>query len=213
MKPDHLRRYLIVALLLSAIGTITVPGHDDHNKKPSIVVSNINGNTNSATDIPVSASPSPRAGHSEFPTLHPLIVHFPIMLIILAAVLQVISLGAFRKEMGLLVVCFTFAGALTAWLSSNTFHPHTSGLNENAQRLLLEHEQFASFAFWLALAGLVVKAASNFLFKRAWWTETAATLLLVAAAVAVAITGHHGAELVHKEGVGPRGDFLETHAH
>lgn len=212
MKTDLLGRYILVASF-AVLGTMPVAGHDDQNKKPLTVISGTSSNTNSAVNALPIATPTPRASHSEFPTLHPLIVHFPIMLIILAAVLQLISLGVFRNEIGWLILALTFVGAITAWLSSNTFHPHTVGLNESAQQLLLEHEQYASLTFWFAVAGLAVKALSNFVLKRAWWSESVATLLLAGAAVAVAMAGHHGAELVHKEGVGPRGDFLEAHDH
>lgn len=212
MKTDLLGRYILVALF-AVLGTMPVAGHDDHNKKPLTVISGTSSNTNSVVNPLAAASPTPRGSHSEFPTLHPLIVHFPIMLIILAAVLQLLSLRVFQKEIGWLVLALAFVGAITAWLSSNTFHPHTVGLTESAQQLLLEHEQYASLTFWFTVAGLAVKALSNFVLKRAWWSESVATLLLIGAAVAVAIAGHHGAELVHKEGVGPRGDFLEAHDH
>lgn len=160
---------------------------------------------------PVSASPAEPI--TEFPTLHPLVVHFPIMLIILAAAFQIVSLFVFRREMGWSVVFLALLGAIGAYLSSNVFHPHTTGLTENAQRLLVEHELFAAYTFWLAAAGLVLKIVSQFLLDRRWWSEAVVTVVLVGAAVAVAIAGHHGAELVHKEGVGPRGNFLEMHDH
>ena len=214
MKTDSLVQFILVAgLLICSFAVAAIFAHEAHNKNTSNIVANVNSNANSVDQAPAAATAAPRANPTEFPTLHPLIVHFPIMLIILAAVLQLTSFGVFRKEFGWLVLSFSLVGAVTAWLSSNTFHPHTSGLNENAQRLLLEHEQYASLTFWFAAAGFVVKALSNFIFNRAWWSETVATLLLVGAAVAVAVAGHHGAELVHKEGVGPRGDFLETHDH
>ncbi|MBD1208588.1 MAG: hypothetical protein H9535_09165 [Ignavibacteria bacterium] len=41
--------------------------------------------------------------------------------------------------------------------------------------------------------------------------ETFVLLTAVATAVAVAVTGHHGAKLTHIYGVGPQGNFLETH--
>lgn len=212
MRTDSLTKFILVAgLLIWSFGSAAIFAHEAHNKNTSNIVSN--SNANSVDQAPSAAAPMPRANPTEFPTLHPLIVHFPIMLIILAAVLQLFSLAVFRKEFGWLVLSFSLVGAVTAWLSSNTFHPHTSGLNENAQRLLLEHEQYASLTFWFAAAGFVMKALSDSVFKRAWWSEVVVTLLLVAAAVAVAVAGHHGAELVHKEGVGPRGDFLEAHDH
>lgn len=208
----RVRISIIVALMLFAVGAERVAAHEGHNSKSANQNVNAQSQSNSLAERTTELE-APHAGVSEFPTLHPLIVHFPIMLIILAALLQIVSLAVFRNEIGWLVIAFTLAGAITAWLSSNTFHPHTTGLNENAQRLLLEHELYASLTFWFAVAGFVAKSISKFILKSPWWGEFAATLLLVAAGVAVAITGHHGAELVHKEGVGPRGDFLETHDH
>gem|GEM_PF-5308898 len=41
--------------------------------------------------------------------------------------------------------------------------------------------------------------------------EAFVLLVAVATAIVVAITGHHGAKLTHIYGVGPQGDFLETH--
>lgn len=193
--------------------------HEAHNTKPAANTANsaqVNANpAQNAEGIssPAVPAPAPNDAVAEFPTYHPLIVHFPIVLIILAAVLQVLSHGLFRRELGWLVLALSLLGAVSAWLSSNVFHPHTAGLSENAGRLLLEHEQYAAIALWLAVGGLVVKAVSTFLLKRKWWSEAVVTVLLAGSAIAVAVTGHHGAELVHKEGVGPRGQFLETHNH
>lgn len=165
----------------------------------------------SGADIAPLAEPvAPVAGRiDEFPTLHPLVVHFPIMLLLLAAALQIAALFVFKREFGWIVFLMAILGSIGAYLASNVFHPHTTGLSENAQRLLLEHELYAQITFWFALVTVLVKGVSVFL-KRSWWSEILATLLLLVAATAVSITGHHGAELVHKEGVGPQGRFLEA---
>ncbi len=202
---------IFVVLLFAIIGG-EVSAHEGHNTNKPARNATAESNAN-VEALPAATAHDPRGGVSEFPTLHPLIVHFPIVLIILAAILQIVSFTVFRNELSWLVIAFTLFGSVTAWLSSNTFHPHTTGLTENSQRLLLEHELYASLTFWFAVAGLAAKSASKLILKSRWWSELAATLLLAAAAGAVAITGHHGAELVHKEGVGPRGDFLEAHDH
>ena len=197
-----------------------VYAHEAHNKNTA----NTNGaagetqGANSAgQSVPTPSTevtaPSTSAHVEEFPTLHPLVVHFPIMLIIMAAAFQVVSLFVFRREMGWVVVVMAFLGSVGAYLASNVFHPHTTGLTENAQRLLVEHEFYAAYSLWLAAAGFVVKVISQFLLDRRWWSETVVTVVLLGAAIAVAWAGHHGAELVHKEGVGPRGNFLEMHDH
>jgi uncharacterized membrane protein len=144
-----------------------------------------------------------------FPTLHPLVVHFPIMLLLLAATLQIVALFVFKREIGWIVLSMTILGCIGAYLASNVFHPHTTGLTEIAQRLLLEHELYAQVTFWFALAAAFAKGVSIY-FNRPLWGEVPAIILLIVAAGAVTFAGHHGAELVHKEGVGPQGRFLEV---
>ena len=207
-------RLLAALLFLIAIALAgSSLGHDEHNKTAAA-----NNAVNLATEAPVTEQTSSTESVSaearpapvtEFPTLHPLVVHFPIMLIILAAAFQIVSLVVFRREMGWTVVVLSALGVIGAYLSSNVFHPHTQGLTENAQRLLEEHELFAQ----QTLAGLILKSISEWVLKRKWWSEAIVTIVLSGAAVAVAVAGHHGAELVHKEGVGPRGEFLEKHNH
>ena len=186
-------------------------GHEGHNKPAANVAAN-----SASADAP-GADPkpaaTPEAGLTEFPTIHPMIVHFPIVLLIVAAFVQIASFFVFRRELGWMVVVFVTIGAVGAYLASNIFHPHTTGLNENAERLLLEHELYADYTFWFAVAGLIAKIVSQFVLKRAWWSEAIASLLIIGSAVAVALAGHHGAELVHKEGVGAKGAFLEMHDH
>lgn len=216
LKLKHNVRLAVISLF--AVFALTAYGHEGHNKPAP---ANANAE-HSASTVPGQPVPTPSGGMTteqadghleEFPTLHPLVVHFPIMLLMLAAVIQIIGLAVFKREFGWLVLGMTFVGVVGAWLASNTFHPHTTGLSPAAEQILLEHEQFAEATFWLGLAGLVLKAVSMFFLKMKWWAETLATMVLVAAAVAVAIAGHHGAELVHKFGVGAKGAFLEMHDH
>lgn len=214
---------ILVMLLIIAAASASVSAHEGHNKNAA------NANTNTALVTEQQASgntagqpvstpafipeKAPMVHNTEFPTLHPLVVHFPIMLILLAAIVQLVSLFVFRREMSWAVIFLTAFGALGAYLSSGVFHPHTSGLSENAQRLLEEHELYADWTLWLAVAGLAFKIVSNFLLELRWWSEVIVSVTLIVAAVAVSIAGHHGAELVHKEGVGPQGKFLEMHDH
>ena len=200
-------------------------GHELHDKKGEQLNANANAQQSSIDNGGLAAGepvPAPSGdplveqadSHiNEFPTLHPLIVHFPIMLLMLAAVIQIIGLAVFKREFGWLVVGLALAGVVSAWLSSNIFHPHTIGLSPAAQQILIEHEQYADITFWLGFVGLVLKAASMLLLKMKWWVEAAATIVLVGAAVAVALAGHHGAELVHKFGIGPKGQYLDLHDH
>ena len=215
---NKFEKYLAGTLLALALFAGPAFSHEAHNK-------NSRSQANSNTSMPDAApgveqtavqnamEPERPAALSEFPTLHPLIVHFPIMLLLMAAALQIASLAVFRREMSWLVIILAGFGVFSAWLASNPFHPHTTGLSENAARLLTEHELYADLTFWFGAAGFAAKIVSNFVLNRKWWGEAIVTILLLASAVAVAIAGHHGAELVHKEGVGPRGEYLELHDH
>lgn len=217
------RRIFILLLFWVSICAPGVLAHEGHNKNAANVNANSAASSEQRKDANATAEPvqqpdsvaDPNAGShtAEFPTLHPLVVHFPIVLIILAAIIQLASLFVFRRELSWLVVFLAAFGAVGAYLSSNVFHPHTTGLSENAQRLLTEHELYADWTFWLAVAGLFAKGISNFFLDRKWWSEGVASVALILAATAVAVAGHHGAELVHKEGVGPQGKFLEKHDH
>ena len=45
------------------------------------------------------------------------------------------------------------------------------------------------------------------------WVSLVTAGLITASGVFVALAGHHGAELVHKHGVGAKGYMLEQHHH
>ena len=203
----------MVVVVVFVVTVVFVKAHET--PKKAAANAQTSGSNEANIDSPSLTAPAEVHDHglAEFPTLHPLVVHFPIVLVIIAAIFQILSLFVFRREFSWAVVFLALFGAIGAYLASNVFHPHTTELNENAQRLLLEHELYAELTFWLAAGGLVAKLVSNFIFQRPWWGETIATLALVGAAVVVALAGHHGAELVHKEGVGPKGMFLEMHDH
>lgn len=94
-----------------------------------------------------------------------MIVHFPIVLLMVAALVQIASFFVFRRELGWMVVVFVLIGAIGAIganLASYVYHPHTTGLTANAERLLLEHELYADYTVWLSIAGLIAKIVSQF---------------------------------------------------
>lgn len=145
----------------------------------------------------------------DFPTLHPLVVHFPIMFFLIAAIMQLVQFFVFRYELSWVTLILLFLGFVSAIISSKFVHPHTHGLSETATRILKEHELYANWTIWLSGIGCLLKVGSHFVFKRKVWAEVVVSLVVVGAAYAVSMAGHHGAQLVHIEGVGPQGKFLE----
>lgn len=155
----------------------------------------------------------PQPALTSFPTLHPLVVHIPIMMLIIAALVQLFSLFVFKRELTWTAWLMLLVGFVGAYASSTWFHAHTGALPPATQHLLEEHEQYADLTVWVSGAAVVLQSVNLFFLKRRMWANLLVTLLLVASAVFVALAGHHGAELVHKHGVGAKGYLLEQHHH
>jgi uncharacterized membrane protein len=153
------------------------------------------------------------ASFDEFPNLHPLIVHFPIVLLLLAAASQIVSFFIFKTELSWVTLALLAGGFAGAYAAGILTHPHTAELSPVAQKVLDEHDFYAYLTIWSSGIGLVVKAASQFLFKRKVWAELIVLIPLLLAAYGVSMAGHHGSQLVFIEGVGPQGKYLETEGH
>ena len=146
----------------------------------------------------------------DFPTLHPLIVHFPIILLLIAAAIQAANVYFGKKEFDWIVTALVFVGALTAWLASNNFHPHTEGLSEHAKLVLTRHEFWADWTVYLSVAGCIAQAVNQFVLNQKKWATVAVALILAGSAFSVSMAGHHGAQLAYIEGIGPMGKFLSN---
>ena len=151
-----------------------------------------------------------KARLSDFPTLHPLLVHFPIVFLLLAFLTQFLALFVWKKEFSLLTGILLLGGFGGAYLVSMFFHPHTGELSEAAQQVLGLHDRYADYTIWISGIALLLKAVSHFLLKRKLWMEILVVAAIAGAAWSVSHAGHYGATLVHLHGVGPQGKYLET---
>lgn len=217
MKPRSV--CLIFAMVAMVFAGAVALAHDDHDKKSPSPTPQAESTASNAPAI--SSGTHSEHDHANmpdqmrmaeyFPNYHPLVVHFPIVLVIAAALFQVLAFFVYKNELSFAALLLLFLGTVTVWLASNTFHAHATNLPEPMNTLFEEHELLADYTWWLAVTALIVKALSHFYLKRKWWSEALVLALLLGASITVSIAGHHGAQLVHMGGVGPKGQFLESH--
>ncbi len=163
---------------------------------------------------------------SDLPTLHPLIVHFAISLIIVGAFLQLLNVFLFKKDLAWVVFLLISAGFITAIISDNNFQPQTLGLARRAAIVVNMHEIWAQWTIRTAFLALILQIIHLFItrfdkvimspsgntkptdFKRSRLVMTLIAVILLTSAFSVIRAGHLGSQLVHIEGTGPQGRFL-----
>lgn len=236
--------YFISIVLLCACGTVAMAhGGKTHTKDSTAAQAgsvkqesgaHVQGDTVHHHDEGMQSDESKLTAElSDFPSLHPLIVHFAIVLIILAAALQLLNAIILKKDLAWLIAAILSIGFLAAWFASRDLHPHTHGLSEHAELVLEQHEKFADWTINTAVAGLVLQITYMLALGYKWHSNSPSgqsrhvftglfkrggailvAIVLLASSYCVARAGHYGAQLVHIEGIGPQGKFLEMeHQH
>lgn len=199
-------RLLSVLFLVFSIA-LNISAHEGHHdeKNDTVQKAVVVGDT-SKVIISTTVAPKPTG----FSTLHPLVVHFPIVLLIVAALLQLIGIFYRKNNWDLVVLFLLIGGVLGAYLASNNFHAHTEGLPTEAARILELHEFYASLTLFSSIGAILLKIAGMFIFKsKKRVFEIVTALVLLFSATSVSIAGHWGAYLTHVEGVGSQGKYIE----
>ncbi len=151
------------------------------------------------------------APFSEFPNLHPMVVHFPVVLLLLAFFTQLIGFFGFRVQFSWITLFLLLGGFAGAIFAAQIFHPHAGGLPENVKEIFETHEYYGKTTMWLAAIALVFKIISHFFLKRKIWAEILVFIVISASAVTVSLAGHLGSQMVYIENVGPQGKHIEEH--
>jgi uncharacterized membrane protein len=149
------------------------------------------------------------AGFSEFPNLHPLVVHFPIVLLLVAFLTQLASFFFMRREMSLFTTILYFLGFAGAFLAAKVFHAHADNLSDAQYEIFETHEKLAYITMWGSLGVLVLKIISHFILKRKLYAELLVLLLMAVTAVTVSMAGHLGSQMVYIEKIGPGGEKVQ----
>lgn len=151
-----------------------------------------------------------KVGLDEFDNLHPLVVHFPIVLLLFAALFQCIQLFVLKRNLDWVILFLIGTGFIGAYVAGSYVHPHTHGLTDIAQKVLDNHDKYADWTIWSSALAAVLKVISIFWIKLKRGFEIAVFLVMAFSTFSVAQAGHYGAQLVYIQGVGPQGQFLET---
>ena len=144
----------------------------------------------------------------EFPNLHPLIVHFPIVLLLLAMLAQ-FSVLFFPNNMLIKWLAFLLllTGCFGTFIAIQTAVHISGDADDKAIEIFEAHQRFGNLTFWFSLAATVIRFVTLKWIKKKS-LEIILAILLIAISVFVTITGHHGAQLVHVYDVGPKGNSV-----
>ncbi len=135
--------------------------------------------------------------------LHAMFIHFPIALLIVGFLSEVISLFSkkeFFKRGGLYLLVLGTLGTIASYLSGNAAG---EGIEEGPLKEVMElHEQAATITLWLTIITAVLYL-TIFIFKyRQRWVKIVSVLLFAAVIGGIARTGYLGGQLVYKHGAG-----------
>ena len=148
----------------------------------------------------------------EFPSLHPLMVHFPIVLILLAVPFQAVVVWKNWEQINMATTILMGLAFLSSVAVSTIFH---ALVTEDAPKAILsafhKHEKFAQYTMWMSGFTLALKSIGDFYKIRRRSYQFVVLSAAIATAILLSIAGHHGAALVHIEGVGPMGKYLMAH--
>jgi len=144
----------------------------------------------------------------DFPSLHPLVVHFPVVLLLLAAVFQLFQLFIMKRNLDWVILFCIGFGFIGAYVAGTFVHPDTKGLSEMAQKVLDNHDTFANWTIWTSAIAAVLKVLSVFVIKQKRSFEIVILVVMGIAVFSVSKAGHYGSQLVYIHNVGPQGKYL-----
>ncbi|MCX6971511.1 MAG: hypothetical protein NTV93_15335 [Verrucomicrobia bacterium] len=140
--------------------------------------------------------------------LHPAVVHFPIVLLLLGAPLAVVAVFVRCWNLPVLaavVLVLGAAGAAVATWTGGEAAELAGELNGGGEQVLDEHEEWGERARNAGIVAALLAVTSAALFRKpvaARAVGPAAALAAIAAAFSVAQAGHYGGQVVYKHGVG-----------
>lgn len=141
--------------------------------------------------------------------IHPMIVHFPIALIIvgfLADALGIFLKKEFFSKAGFYLLILGTLGVVAAYLSGNIAG---DGITEagSLKQALETHESAAELSLWLMVGTALVRIALQLTKKYVGTFRWIALFIFLIGVLSIARTGYYGGELVFKHAAGVQFNF------
>jgi uncharacterized membrane protein len=135
--------------------------------------------------------------------LHAMVVHFPIALLMVAFLFEVVSFfykKDFFRQSAFYLLILGMLGTVVSYLAGNAAG---EGMEEGTLNKAMElHEQAATISLWLTIITALVYAGIYFLKFNKRWLKIIAVLLFTGVIASIARTGYLGGQLVYKHGAG-----------
>lgn len=141
--------------------------------------------------------------------LHPMIVHFPIALLIVGFLSDIVGLlkkREFFTQAGFYLFSLGALGVIAAFITGS--QAGDGIVEEGALKKALEtHEEAATLAIWVASIAALFRIALFLLKKYSGVLKMVSLALGLLAVMAIARTGYYGGELVYKHAAGVQLDL------
>jgi uncharacterized membrane protein len=135
--------------------------------------------------------------------LHAMIIHFPIALLLVGFLSELIGLvtrRAFFSQASYYLLLLAAAGAITAYFTGDAAGEGMEG--GSLKKAMDLHEQAAIITMWLTIAAALVRTAYELLKKKLKGLRIIAIVLFAFAVAGVGRTGYLGGQLVFKHAAG-----------
>ena len=146
---------------------------------------------------------------NNFPSLHPLAVHFPIVLILLAVGFQAAVTWKPWNQIRWATMAIMGLAFISSLLASTIFHAELSASAPIAAvAIFSKHEEYAQYTLWASGLTFFFKGIGDYYRIQRKSYDLVVLMMSILTAVFLSLAGHLGANLVHIQGVGPQGKYL-----
>ncbi len=136
--------------------------------------------------------------------LHPMVVHFPVALILVALLFDVVSLFTQRELFGKMALYLLVLGTLGLIAAFLTGDLAEEGVEKTRalHQVLETHEEAGELTMWFMIVVVAARLAMVYFRRSQGVFQWAALAAMIIGALLVIRTAYYGGELVYKHGAG-----------